>query len=90
MKQFLKALPVTGDCFNYICTAFPALTMENLKIGIFAGSPICKLIKDPRFVQSVTDTEFAARQSLVLVAQNFLGKQKVENYQNWWKICFPN
>ena len=81
MKQFVKALPVTGDYFNYICRAFPALTIQKLKAGIFDGPQIRKLIKDPCFVQSMTDTESAAWQSFVLVAQNFLGNRKAENYQ---------
>ena len=60
MKQFVKALPVTGDCFDYICSEFPALTMKKMKVGIFGGPHICKLIKDSRFVQSMRDTESAA------------------------------
>ena len=81
MKQFVKALPVNGDCFNYICRAFPALTIQKLKAGIFDGPQIRKLIEDPCFVQSMTDTESAAWQSFVLVTQNFLGNRKAENYQ---------
>ena len=37
MKQFVKTLPETGDCLNYICRVFPALTIEKLKAGIFWG-----------------------------------------------------
>ena len=37
MKQFVKTLPETGDCFNYICRVFPTLTIEKLKAGIFWG-----------------------------------------------------
>ena len=77
MKQFIKTLPVTGD---YICTEFPALTIEKLKAGIFDGPQIRTLIKDPCFVHSMTDTESAARKSFVLVTQNFLGNRKAENY----------
>ena len=76
MNQFVKTLPVTGNCFNYICPAFPALTIEKLKAGIFDGSQIRTLIKDPCFVHSMTDTESAALQSIVLVTQNFLGNRK--------------
>ena len=67
MKQFVKALLVTGDCFNYICTALPDLTTEKLKASIFDSPQIYKLIKDPCFVQSMTDTESVAWQSFVLV-----------------------
>ena len=81
MKQFVKALPVTGDCFNYICRAFPALTIQKLKAGIFDGPQIRKLIKDPYFVQSMTDRESSAWQSFVVVTQNFLENRKAENYR---------
>ena len=77
----MKTLSVTAECFNYICRAFPALTNENLKASIFDGPQICTLIKNPCFVHSMTDMESAARQSFVLVTQNFLGNRKAENYQ---------
>ena len=35
IKQFTKALDKDGDCFTYLCQAFPGLTMEKLKAGIF-------------------------------------------------------
>ena len=34
MRQFVKIFPMTSDCFNYICRAFPALTIKKLKAGI--------------------------------------------------------
>ena len=77
MKQFMKAWPVTRDYFNYICTAFPALTMEKLRAGFSDDPQICKLIKDPCFVQSMTDMESAAWQSFVLVAHNSLETTKL-------------
>ena len=80
MKQFVKALPTIEDCFNYIFTTFPALTIEKLKAGIFDGSQIRKLIKAQHFVPSMTDTKSAACQSFVLITQNLLGNHKAENY----------
>ena len=38
IKQCVKTLSVTGDCFKYICKAFPALTIEKLKADIFLWS----------------------------------------------------
>ena len=81
MMQFVKILPVTRDCFNYICRAFPALTIEKLKAGIFDSPQISPLAKDLCFVHSITDAESAAWQSFVLVTQNTLGNRKAENYQ---------
>ena len=54
MKQFVKALLVTGDCLNYIWTAFLALTIKKLKAGILDGPRIGKPKEDPRFVQCMT------------------------------------
>ena len=80
-KQLVRTLHVTGDCFNYICRAFPAMTIEKLKAGIFDGAQICPLLKDLCFMHSMTDTESAAWQSFDLATQNFLGNRKAENYQ---------
>ena len=60
MKQFVKALLATGDCVNYICRAFLALTIEKLKADIFDGPQNRTLMKDPCFMHSMTDTESAA------------------------------
>ena len=67
MKQFVKTLPVTAECLNYIYRAFPALTIKKLKAGIFDGPQIRPLTKDPCFVHSMTEMESAAWQSFVLV-----------------------
>uniref|UniRef100_A0AAV2M7A1 Uncharacterized protein n=1 Tax=Knipowitschia caucasica TaxID=637954 RepID=A0AAV2M7A1_KNICA len=45
MKQFTRALDKDGRCFNYLCRAFPRLTIEKLKAGIFDGPQIWQLIK---------------------------------------------
>jgi hypothetical protein len=34
MKQFTRALDKDGRRFNYMCQAFPRLTIEKLKAGI--------------------------------------------------------
>ena len=90
MKQFVKIVLVTGNCFSYICRAFPALTIEKLKADIFDGPQIRTLIEDSCFIPSMAEMESAAMQSFVLFTQNFLGNLEAENYHSWWKICFPN
>ena len=37
MKQFVKALDCSGDCFGYICSTFPGLSYENKKQGYLMG-----------------------------------------------------
>ena len=80
MKQCVKALPVHGNCFNYICRVFPGMSNEKLKAGIFDGPQIRKLMNDPNFTASMTEKEFAAWISFTVVVKNFLGNNKASNY----------
>ncbi|QQP52525.1 Uncharacterized protein FKW44_004703, partial [Caligus rogercresseyi] len=61
MKQFTRALDKDGRCFNYLCRAFPRLTSEKVKAGIFNGPQIRKLIKDTEFQNSMNTLECAAK-----------------------------
>ena len=60
MKQFVKALSQEGECFKYICTKFPGLTIEKSKSGIFDGPQIRKSINDQELPSSVSQQEFCA------------------------------
>ena len=60
IKQFTKALDKDGDCFTYLCQAFPGLTMEKLKAGIFDGLQIRQLIRDPELENSMNEVELEA------------------------------
>jgi hypothetical protein len=81
MKQFVKALNKDGDCFKYICTAFPGLSDEKLKAGVFDGPDIRKLMKDPKFIYSMNDLEKRTWRSFVNVVKNFLGNNRAANYE---------
>ena len=80
IKQFTKALDKDGDCFTYLCQAFPGLTMEKLKAGIFDGPQIRQLIRDPQFENSMNKVELEVWKTFVLVVKNFLGSNKARNY----------
>ena len=67
MKQFVKASDKDGACFQYISDAFPGLSEEKKKMGIFDG----KLIQDKKFAQSMTPVERDAWLSFVSVTKNF-------------------
>ncbi|GFS88860.1 uncharacterized protein TNCV_3569571 [Trichonephila clavipes] len=54
MKQFVKALDKSGECFNVLSRKFPRLSIETLKAGIFDGLQIRQLVKDSNF-QIVTN-----------------------------------
>ncbi|QQP36355.1 Uncharacterized protein FKW44_021428, partial [Caligus rogercresseyi] len=69
-----------GRCFNYLCRAFPRLTSEKVKAGIFNGPQIRKLIKDTEFQNSMNTLECAAWKSFVQVVNNFLGNTKAANH----------
>ena len=75
-----KALDKDGDCFTYLCQAFPGLTMEKLKAGIFDSPQIRQLIRDPEFKNSMNKVELEAWKAFVLVVKNFLGNNKARNY----------
>jgi hypothetical protein len=42
MKQFVKALPKTGNYFKYLCKKLPQLLEAKLKEGVFVGPDITK------------------------------------------------
>ena len=79
IKQFTKALDKDGDCFTYLCQAFPRLTMEKLKAGIFDDPQIWQLIRDPEFENLMNEVELEAWKVFVLVVKNFLGYIKARN-----------
>lgn len=82
MKQFVKALDKNKDCFNYICTQFPAITTEKITAGIFTGPQIRKLFTDDKFVNCMTGIERQAWISFKEVCQQFLGNVKNADYRN--------
>ena len=57
MKQFVKALNKEGACFKYIQEKFPHMSTEKVKKGVFVGSQIRKLTKNPQFLSTITDLE---------------------------------
>ncbi|KAK2720349.1 hypothetical protein QYM36_004287 [Artemia franciscana] len=79
MKHFTHALKKDGRCFNYLWQAFPQLTIEKLRAGIFNGPQIRQLIKDTELENLVNTRVFAARTSVLQMANNLLGNTKAKN-----------
>ena len=75
MKLLVKALDETGQFFQYISLAFPGLSNEKLKAGVFANPQILKLIKDPIFQHSMNEIKLAGWLSFLEVVQSFLGNR---------------
>jgi len=67
MKQFLKALDRDGDCFQHIVSAFPKLSFDKIKVGVFDGPQIRSLARDEEFVNKMNDKEKAAWLSFVAI-----------------------
>ena len=82
MKQFFKALDKTGKFFQYILSAFPRLSSEKLKVGIFGGPQIRKLMKHPNFQHSMNEIESASWLSFVEIVKKFLRNCKSDSYKH--------
>ena len=82
MKQFAKALRLDGECFQHLLRAFPGLSYEKIKAGVFDGPQIRTLVRDQAFVQAMNDKEKVAWLSFVDVMKNFLENKKSGNYEH--------
>ncbi|GFY18903.1 uncharacterized protein TNCV_3875911 [Trichonephila clavipes] len=80
MKQFLKALDKSGECFNFLSRKFPGLSIEKLKAHIFDGPLVTTFVKDSNFVKSITKVESQAWNSFVFHMSNFLGKKRSDDH----------
>ena len=80
MKQFVKALDRSEDCFRYISSTFPGLSYEKKKAGIFYGPQIRTLLRDQYFVTTMTVVEARAWKAFSKVVHNFLGNKRADNY----------
>jgi hypothetical protein len=76
MKQFVKALPKTGNCFKYLCKKFPHLSEAKQKAGFFVG-PVTRNLKfDEDFLLTMTEVETEAWIAFRSVVTKFLGNNK--------------
>lgn len=81
MKQFVKALPKEGECFQYLCAQFPGLSDAKLKEGVFVGPDIRKLLKDEGFLSKMETKEKNAWISFKKTVTGFLENNKDPNYK---------
>jgi len=91
MKQFVKALPVTGNCFNYIYRVFASLVITKLKASTFYISQARKLIRDEYCVQSMIETMPVAR--LEYVGEHVIRSKATKLLQHaflhsFQRLCF--
>lgn len=90
MKQFVKALDKTGECFRYLQSKFPNLSEAKVKEGIFDGPQIRTMFKDNNFTSKMNGLEKGAWLSFKDVAQNFLGNTKSPQYKKIVKNMVKN
>lgn len=80
MKQFVKALSTEGDCFKYLISAFPSLSFEKIKAGVFDGPQIRQLVKDEHFIGTMTELQKNAWLAFKNLVKDFLGNTRAQNY----------
>ena len=81
MKQFVKALSLDSECFQHLVYAFPGLSYEKIRAGVFDGPQIRTLVRDQEFVQKINAKKKAAWLAYEDVIKNFLGNKKAQNYE---------
>jgi hypothetical protein len=72
MKQFVKTLAKTGNCFKYLCKTFPHLSEAKLK-GVFVGPDIRKLMFDKDFLLTMIEVKRQAWIAFKSIVTEFLG-----------------
>jgi hypothetical protein len=81
VKQFVKALDVKSDSFQYLQLMFPKLSYAKVTGGIFVGPQIKVMLASQELEDRMSPIERNAWQAFRLVVQNFLGNNKSENYE---------
>jgi hypothetical protein len=76
IKQFVKVLPKTGNCFKCHCKTFSHLSEAKLKADVFVGPDIRKLMFDEDFLLTMTEVEREAWIAFKSVVTKFLGEQQ--------------
>jgi hypothetical protein len=81
MKNLLKALDRNGPAFSLLCEKFPRLSTEKIKTGVFIGTQIRQLFRNPPCDLVLSDDEKAGWNAFPNVATGFLGNLKVRQLQ---------
>ena len=81
MKCFVRAMDHQSSGFKYLKEKFGLYkTKAKLTAGIFISPESQKLFADKNFLKHLNTKELEARNTLKLVAENFFGNHKAENY----------
>lgn len=80
MKNFVKAIKNNVGAIEYLQRAFPKLSIEKVKAGVFIGPQIRKLFDDDDFIEVLNLKEREAWEAFRDVVHNFLGIFKSDNH----------
>lgn len=81
MKQIVKSLDCSEDCFGCIGLTFSGFSYKKKKAGIFDVPQTRTLLKDHNFVTAMTAVEARVRNAFGDVVHNFPGNTKVTNHK---------
>ena len=85
MKQFVKVLPLQGDCFKYFMRTFCDQFFEKLKADVLDGSQLRQLMKDQHFIETMSELERIAWLSFKALVNEFLGNTQILGLlQKYW------
>jgi hypothetical protein len=82
MKNFIKAMDQAGPAFMYLAEKFPGISAAKIKEVVFIGPQIRKLFRDEQFDHILSGNKKRAWNDFCLVAPNFLGNNKADNYKD--------
>ena len=82
-KQFIKALKSDSKALSHVQAMFPKLSEAKVKGGVFTGSQIRQMLGSKESEDKMTALERNAWQSFYNVVHGFLGRNKVDNYEDF-------
>jgi hypothetical protein len=80
MKQFVKALPKTGNSFKHLCKTFPHLLEAKIKEDVFIGPDIRKLMFEEDFLLTMIEVKREAWIAFKSAVTKLLGNNKDPDY----------
>ena len=80
MKNFVGGMNKEGQTFKYLRNKFPKISDAKLIEGIFVGSQIHQLMKDPAFDEVLKGQEKETWEALKGVICGFLGNKRDDHY----------
>jgi len=86
MNISFKELQRNGPTFSFLCGKFPSLNKEKNRAGVFIGTHICQLCREPQSDVAVSGDEKAAWNVFRHVATDVVRNVKAVNFRNLWRI----